>query len=74
MGGRGRYDWHLVHDAPATGAPNDPKCETCTEPSKTHYIGGKTVDGIVITRFECANGHKWTTRVPVRGSDPGPRE
>ena len=61
MGGRNRWSHHQF-DGPATGGPNDPKCEECTEPSHTYHIGAKTVEGVVITRFVCANDHRWTRR------------
>ena len=64
MGGPNRWKHH-ENDGPATGGPNDPKCVECVEPSITYFIGAKTVEGVVITRFVCANDHRWTRREPA---------
>lgn len=44
---------------PGYNPPND-DCPECEEPSKTYFIGGKTVDGVAIYTYHCEHGHKWT--------------
>ena len=43
---------------PNFNPPND-KCPECTEPSKTFFIGGRTVDGVSQYRWECEHKHEW---------------
>ena len=42
----------------------DTRCPECTEPSRSFYIGGKTVDGKTQHRYQCEHGHEWTERNP----------
>jgi hypothetical protein len=56
--------WDYMAD-PRHNPPND-DCPECSEPSKTHHLGAKTVfrdDGTsyAVTRWECANNHTWKT-------------
>lgn len=43
---------------PDYNPPND-DCPHCAEPSKTYFIGAKTVDGRARRRFQCEHGHEW---------------
>lgn len=50
--------------APNYNPPND-DCPQCTSPSKTYYMGGKTVttEGHApqtVHRWKCEHGHVWT--------------
>ena len=53
---------------PTHNPPTD-KCPECTEPSKTYFIGSKTVDGVVQTRYQCEHGHEWVDRDPTLNAD-----
>ena len=66
MGGRDRWAYM---GQPGHNPPND-DCPDCTEPSKTYFIGAKTVfetqDGVEVkvsvTRHHCEHHHEWVTR------------
>lgn len=49
--------WAYLGD-PRTNPPND-ECPECTVPSKTYYIGGRTVDGVAYHTKKCQHGHEW---------------
>lgn len=57
-----RNRWNYLGD-PRHNPPSD-ACPECEAPSKTHFVGSKTVDGDRITRFMCEHGHTWTVREP----------
>jgi len=44
--------------APGFNPPSN-DCPECDVPSKTYYIGGKTVDGVARHRHKCEHGHVW---------------
>lgn len=56
---------------PHVNPPNN-DCPECTEPSKTHFIGGKTVeeDGKKVAHYtwKCQHGHGWLVKEIRSGS------
>lgn len=60
-----RHRWDYM-GRPGFNPPNN-DCPECTSPSKTYYIGGKTVDGVAQHRYKCEHGHEWIKR----GSEGG---
>lgn len=42
--------------------PKTDDCPECTEPSKPHFIGAKTVDGVGQKRYNCEHGHEWIVK------------
>lgn len=41
--------------------PPSDACPQCQTKSKTYHVGDKTVEGHLIQRFMCENGHTWIT-------------
>lgn len=58
MGSRNRYDYMKY---PNHNPPTD-ECQECQEPSKVHFLGGKTVDEVTTYRKVCEHGHEWITK------------
>lgn len=56
------YRWAYMAD-PRYNPPNE-DCPECTEPSKTYFIGGKTVDGVAQYTWHCEHGHRWVVEEP----------
>ena len=46
---------------PNYNPPNN-DCPECTVPSKTYFIGGKTVDNVAIYTWTCEHSHRWEVR------------
>lgn len=54
--------WAYLAD-PRTNPPTN-DCPQCVAPSKVHFIGARTEDGVRITTRKCEHGHEWATREP----------
>ena len=39
--------------------PPAAQCPHCAALSRTYFIGGKTVDGVRVERYQCEYRHEW---------------
>lgn len=58
---------------PGFNPPND-RCPECTEPSKVHFMGGQTVDGVSRFRWNCEHGHEWIVYGDMYNDPPAPSD
>ena len=63
-----RNRWAYMAD-PRFNPPNE-DCPTCEAPSRTYFVGGRTVDGVAIYRWRCEHRHEWEVREAREGSEP----
>lgn len=60
------YRW-AYKAQPGYNPPNN-DCPECEEPSRTWFIGGRTVDGKAQYTYTCDNHHRWTTDTMTHGN------
>lgn len=58
------YRWAYM-GLPGFNPPNN-DCPECTEPSRTFFIGGRTLNEVTSYTYRCENKHEWTS--PTMGA------